>query len=210
MNIVKLFIELLVCLIPAPSLFGISPVFCLDNTTTKLKKNLLRQHLTFLSNRLRRTAVAQQSNETLLNCLEVQTTHTKLNYSQSRQTYPSKMSKHRLSSEVLPKAYDLYLNPELDTGEFTGKVSILVEVLKDVDAIVLNSKMLDVVKVSINNVEGVFETDDAFELLTIYADGKQIIQKGSKTVTIEYRASMKNKIVGLYLSTYNNSEGTRR
>lgn len=210
MNILKLIIKLVVYFIPAPSLFAILPTSALESATTKLKKNLLSQHLTRTSNCFCRTAGAYKRNETLLNRLAVQNTNSALKYSQSRQTYPSKMSKYKLSSEVLPKAYDLYLNPQLDTGEFTGKVSISLEVLKDVDSIVLNSKMLDVVKVSIDNVTGVFETDDAFELLTIYADGKQVIKKGNKTVILEYRASMKNKIVGLYLSTYTNLEGKKR
>lgn len=120
------------------------------------------------------------------------------------------MSKYRLSGKVIPVSYDLYIYPDLEAVNFTGKVNIVVNVTEEVDVISLHSNKLTISSVSIDDVEGSFETDDTYELLNIYASNKSRIGVGSKTVTIDFSATMKDKIVGLYHSTYTNEDGEQR
>lgn len=120
------------------------------------------------------------------------------------------MSKYRLSGKVLPLSYDLYLYPDLAAGSFTGKVNIVVNVTEEVEAITLHSNKLTISSASIDNVEGSFEVDDAYELLNVYASNKSRIGTGSKNVTIEFGATLKDKIVGFYQSTYTNEDGEQR
>lgn len=120
------------------------------------------------------------------------------------------MSKYRLSGKVLPASYNLYLYPNLESANFTGKVDIVIDVIENVDAITLHSNKLTISRAFIDNVESTFEVDETYELLNIYASNKSSIGTGKKTLTIEFGATMKDKIVGLYQSTYTNEDGEQR
>lgn len=120
------------------------------------------------------------------------------------------MSKYKLSGSVRPISYDLYLYPDLTTANFTGKVNIVVNIVEEVESITLHSNKLTISSASIDSEEATFDTDDTYELLNIYAANKARISAGNKTLTIEFGSTMKDKIVGLYQSTYTNEDGEQR
>ena len=53
-------------------------------------------------------------------------------------------ARYRLPRSVLPRHYDLVLEPDLDAVTFTGSEAVTVEVAEPVDEIVLNSADLEV------------------------------------------------------------------
>lgn len=120
------------------------------------------------------------------------------------------MSKYRLNPDVQPTSYDLYLHPKLNDGTFAGRVNIALDILKETNAIAIHSNKLRILSVTIDNVKGNFEIDKEHELLTIYKNDKSGIEQGTRNVTVEYEGNMKNKIVGLYSSTYTNGKGVKR
>src|SRR5688500_18687673 len=53
-------------------------------------------------------------------------------------------SEYRLPRTVLPRHYELTMEPDLDAASFTGEVAIAVEVTEAVTDVVLNAKELDI------------------------------------------------------------------
>lgn len=123
---------------------------------------------------------------------------------------PADMTKYRLPSTAKPSVYDLYLYPDLQTGDFSGKIIIDLEVLEATNAIVLHSNLLTIDSVSYGDGNAATATLDAdYELLEIRrADGLQF-SPGQENVTIEFSGDMKNRIVGLYTSSYTDDRGDR-
>lgn len=120
------------------------------------------------------------------------------------------MNKYRLPESVKPLLYDLYLYPDLKTGLFRGKVNISIEILSETDTITVHSNFLsiDSVKVSSENVK--FALEKSYELLNIKKSDSSTFKIGTENVEIEYNGDMKNRIVGLYTSSYKTSTGEKR
>ena len=53
-------------------------------------------------------------------------------------------ARYRLPRSVLPRRYDLVLEPDLDAVTFTGSEAVTLEVVEPIDEIVLNSADLEV------------------------------------------------------------------
>ncbi|KAK9884990.1 hypothetical protein WA026_009220 [Henosepilachna vigintioctopunctata] len=122
---------------------------------------------------------------------------------------PYIMSKYRLPSTVRPKKYDLYFYPNLDTGSYGGKVVVTLNILKSTDVITLNSKGLSIKNAKVDGEEATASLDEQYELLNLRKkSGKDIDEKNS-VIEIEFEGSMKNKLVGLYRSTYKGAKGLR-
>lgn len=115
------------------------------------------------------------------------------------------MSKYRLPSGIVPKNYDLYLYPYLESGTFEGEVTITLDVTEAKTSVVLHNNKLNITKVSIDDDDDAsFDIDDKYELLTVYAGNKQTIGTGERRLKINFEGDMTNRIVGLYKSTYVN------
>lgn len=133
-----------------------------------------------------------------------------LHRNKSTSNLTKNMSKYRLNPDVQPTSYDLYLHPKLNDGTFAGRVNIALDILKETNALAIHSNKLRILSVTIDNVKGNFEIDKEHELLTIYKNDKSGIEQGTRIVSVEYEGNMKNKIVGLYSSTYTNGKGVKR
>ncbi|XP_023019130.2 aminopeptidase A isoform X4 [Leptinotarsa decemlineata] len=120
------------------------------------------------------------------------------------------MSKYRLPTAVRPLVYDLFLYPNLTTGLFTGKVKVDVQVLSNTDRIILNSNSLTINKVQIDSVVGSYCLDPTHELLTISKADEAGFKIGNATIEIDFSGDMKNRIVGLYTSSYKSASGENR
>ena len=53
-------------------------------------------------------------------------------------------SAYRLPRTVLPRRYELTIEPDLDAARFTGEEAVAIEVVEAVDEIVVNVKELDI------------------------------------------------------------------
>lgn len=120
------------------------------------------------------------------------------------------MSKYRLPSGVVPKSYDLFLYPYLDTGKFEGEVTITLDVTEARTFVVLHNNQLNITKVAIDGNDGTFEVDEKYERLTVYAENQQKIEAGERLLKINFDGDMTNRIVGLYKSTYVNENSNTR
>lgn len=114
-----------------------------------------------------------------------------------------------LPEDVEPIHYDLTLMPNLETGEFKGKVNITLEIRSARNNLMLHSKNLSIdtveltyvnksVSVEVQNVED-RPIDEMIKIVT-----KDILPVGTYYVVLKYSGSMLNRIVGLYMSQYTN------
>lgn len=104
----------------------------------------------------------------------------------------------------------MYVNLYITPFFITGKVNIDISILSDTDRVVVHSKDLKIDSVKINNEIGTYELEPNYELLTIKKTDNSLLKVGDATVQIEFNGDMKNRIVGLYTSSYKNSEGVNR
>lgn len=104
----------------------------------------------------------------------------------------------------------LTLFPENRINIFTGQVNIEVAVLSQTDKIVLHSKGLAIESVKVNNITGSFLLDPTYELLIIQKNDNGHLDVGNATIEIVFSGDMKNRIVGLYTSSYKGANGKNR
>ncbi|XP_057652415.1 glutamyl aminopeptidase-like isoform X2 [Diorhabda carinulata] len=120
------------------------------------------------------------------------------------------MNKYRLPDSVKPLLYDLYLYPDLKTGLFRGKVNITIDILSETDTISVHSNFLSIDSVKLSSESAIFTLEKTFELLNIKKSDNSIFKSGIENVEIEFNGDMKNRIVGLYTSSYKTSTGENR
>ncbi|MFM7263634.1 MAG: M1 family metallopeptidase, partial [Acidimicrobiales bacterium] len=111
---------------------------------------------------------------------------------------------HRLPRTVLPRRYDLSLEPDLANASFTGTVTVTCEVVTAADEIVLNAKEIDVSRVTVNGADSRFSLHDATERLVIDAR----VPAGPVTVMVEFTGILNDKLRGWYRSTFRDDNGT--
>lgn len=123
---------------------------------------------------------------------------------------------YRLPSALIPTNYDLYLNPNVETGVFTGSEIINITVLEATDKIVLHSLYLTIDKVQVYQADGStwfevesFTFDSVREFLIINLK-EQLKVDTFVLLNLEFSGTMANKIVGLYSSSYVKADETRK
>lgn len=123
---------------------------------------------------------------------------------------------YRLPTSLVPTNYDLYLNPNVETGVFTGHEIINITVLEATDKIVLHSLYLSIDSVQVYQADGStwfevksFTFDDVREFLIINL-AEQLKVDTFVLLNLEFSGTMANKIVGLYSSSYVKADETRK
>ncbi|MEY3691339.1 MAG: hypothetical protein RJB57_994, partial [Actinomycetota bacterium] len=111
---------------------------------------------------------------------------------------------HRLPRTVLPRRYDLSLEPDLAGASFTGTVAITCEAVTGADEIVMNAKELEVGRVTVNGADAPFSLHDPTERLVIDAQ----VAAGPVTVVVEFTGILNDKLRGWYRSTFRDESGT--
>ncbi|KAH8359852.1 hypothetical protein KR093_009103 [Drosophila rubida] len=122
---------------------------------------------------------------------------------------------YRLPTALTPTNYDLYLNPDIESGKFNGRVTINITVNEATDQIVLHSLYLDIGTPSVYQSAGaaIVVKDHTLnaerEFLIINLSGKLTV--GSYVLlTLDFAGDMTNKIVGLYSSSYVKADESRK
>lgn len=119
----------------------------------------------------------------------------------------------RLPKEVIPIHYDLFMHPKLKEKTFSGKVTILIDVLDDRSTIALHQKDLNITsaKLKTDGLEEDYEIEissisdpSKYEIFVIST--KNELKPGLYYLSLEFDGSLQNKIVGFYSSTYQNEE----
>jgi Peptidase M1 N-terminal domain len=115
----------------------------------------------------------------------------------------------RLPSAIHPIAYNLFLNPNLETKAFSGNVKIEFNVAEPVPFVTLHSKFLNVTTNKLirnleNGAEGIpikssFEYDK-FEYFIVEPESE--LSAGNYTIDLDFDGRLDGKIVGFYGSSY--------
>jgi puromycin-sensitive aminopeptidase len=120
---------------------------------------------------------------------------------------------YRLSNDVLPQAYRLVLDPDLDAARFEGKVAIDLEITAAVTEIVMNALDLEIGEAILHLADGTslscgVALDAETERVT-FSPGIQI-PPCEGTIEITFTGILNDLLVGFYRSTFIDPEGNER
>src|SRR6202035_3919979 len=122
----------------------------------------------------------------------------------------SPMDPYRLPTAVLPSAYRLRLEPDLDAATFAGTVEIALDVKAATSFIVLNSIELEldapVVRGEGGTSTGTVSVDETLERATLRFDAE--IPAGPVVLSIGFRGRLNEQLRGFYRSTFTDADGT--
>lgn len=127
---------------------------------------------------------------------------------------PETPNKWRLPQGLfVPLEYDLTLRPNLQDGTYSGVVKILFNVKEKLAFVKINSKGLNINAVEVNKrfISGSL-TNDENEIITIKLNPnmEQLKPGENNSLDIKFNGDMKNRIVGLYRSSYVGEDGKER
>lgn len=115
----------------------------------------------------------------------------------------------RLPDAVRPYAYNLFLNPNLETKTFSGNVKIDFNVTEQVPFVTLHSRYLNVttnklIKNLENGAEGIpIKTSFEYEKYEYFiVQPESDLPAGSYTIDLDFTGNLDGKIVGFYGSSY--------
>ena len=114
----------------------------------------------------------------------------------------------RLPRSVLPRRYDLHLEPDLAAATFNGAIEITADVVESTDVLMLNSAELAIHTVSVDGVDRPFELDEQTERLVISLSSPLL--PGTARVAITFTGVLNDKLRGFYRSTFNDEDGVQR
>ncbi|KAK7745508.1 Aminopeptidase 2 mitochondrial [Cytospora paraplurivora] len=118
-----------------------------------------------------------------------------------------------LPANVVPKHYDLTLEPDLTKFTFDGTVTIDLDVAEDSKSISLHTLELDIHSVKVSS-DGKTVSDSpqvSYDEKTQVSkiDFSDVIPKGSKAqLEIKFTGQLNDKMAGFYRSTYKKTDGT--
>lgn len=116
---------------------------------------------------------------------------------------------YRLSDNIIPHAYDLFIQANVDFYSFSGNVTIDIEVKKSTSTIELHAINMTIVdnKVLVNSGNGV-EFSSVFmmynnesEIITIVLD-RALAANTNHTITLSFTGRIEYDMKGLYMSSY--------
>jgi puromycin-sensitive aminopeptidase len=116
---------------------------------------------------------------------------------------------YRLPTTVLPTAYRLRLEPDLEAARFVGVVEIDVEVLESTSAIVLNAIELEldapVVRGAPGEQTGAVDLDESLERATLTFPDE--LAPGRHVLVLRFRGTLNEQLRGFYRSTFTDDAG---
>jgi puromycin-sensitive aminopeptidase len=125
---------------------------------------------------------------------------------------------HRLPRAVVPRRYDLTLEPDLEAATFAGNETIAVEVLTETNEVVLNAVEMEIDEATAEvTTEGqtggeplvaVVALDDDAERATLTFD--RPLPAGEAALHLRFRAVLNDKLRGFYRSTFIDDDGVER
>ena len=112
---------------------------------------------------------------------------------------------HRLPRHVVPKRYEVELEPDLGAATFTGRVVISAEATETTRRIVLNVAELEIRQVFVDGSPAPFSVDEENERLIIGSIDE--ISPGPIAIDVEFTGTLNDKLRGFYRSTYRDDDG---
>ncbi|XP_017474764.1 PREDICTED: glutamyl aminopeptidase-like [Rhagoletis zephyria] len=122
---------------------------------------------------------------------------------------------YRLPDSIYPISYDLYLHPEIDTGNFIGQILIRVNTTRAINQIVLHASKLTINNVYLTGTNNPtvfvknFYLDTVREFLVVELS-EELRAARAFYVGILFEGNMDGQIVGLYSSSYTKADGSKK
>ncbi|KAF2350322.1 Peptidase M1 membrane alanine aminopeptidase N-terminal, partial [Trinorchestia longiramus] len=122
---------------------------------------------------------------------------------------------YRIPTNTIPRHYDLYLHPDLETGTFKGTVDILVEVTSPMTFLVTHCKNMNITQTEVVSLA----SNKSVELVEYFEykpnefwvmRPRVALKPGSYSIKLAFDGSLENKIVGFYKSVYTTAGGEKR
>ncbi|MEI7506160.1 MAG: M1 family metallopeptidase [Actinomycetes bacterium] len=120
----------------------------------------------------------------------------------------SQLDPFRLPRHIIPRRYDLTLEPHLSDATFDGQAIITVDVLATTRFIVLNSIELDIKSVFVDGQPAPFSLDEESERLFIGLIEE--LPPGTAMIDIVFAGILNDKLRGFYRSTYVDEQGKQQ
>ncbi len=120
----------------------------------------------------------------------------------------SELDPFRLPRHVLPRRYELVLEPDLDAATFRGRVVITADVVAPTRLIALNAIELDIQSVHVDGQPATHSLSDEHERLVIGLIDELAI--GTTMIDITFTGVLNDKLRGFYRSTYRDENGMER
>ncbi len=119
---------------------------------------------------------------------------------------------YRLPRNVVPRSYQLRLEPDLATATFAGSETIKVDVVEAVDRFVLNAADLDLTSVSVRvggeTLSAEVELDEKQQRATLRFP--RTIDSGEAELDIEFCGVLNDQLQGFYRSTFTDVDGVEQ
>ena len=117
-----------------------------------------------------------------------------------------------LPADVIPRHYDLTLEPDFSKFTFEGTVVIDLDVVKDTSSVSLHTLELDVHSVKVSTDGAVLSSSPSVSYTadsqTTKIDFDGTLVKGSKAqLELTFTGSLNDKMAGFYRSSYKNEQG---
>ncbi|MGH9227418.1 MAG: M1 family metallopeptidase [Acidimicrobiales bacterium] len=127
---------------------------------------------------------------------------------------PTDTNPHRLPRTVVPRRYDLTLEPDLEAASFAGHEVVAVEVLTETSEVVLNAVELEIDEATAEvpgaggGLAASVTLDDEAERATLTFD--RPLPAGDARLRLRFRGVLNDKLRGFYRSTFTDSDGVER
>ncbi|KAJ1646116.1 hypothetical protein J3B02_000542 [Coemansia erecta] len=120
-----------------------------------------------------------------------------------------------LPTSIWPQHYDIYLNPDIDTGDVSGSVCIEALVTENTKTIAMHAKDISIQRVRlfvndkyIGELQDNIKYDQSLE--TVYVSGKRELERDQRIkLLIEYQTRISDSMYGLYRSKYVDRQGSQ-
>ncbi|XP_058855102.1 endoplasmic reticulum aminopeptidase 1-like isoform X1 [Acipenser ruthenus] len=127
-------------------------------------------------------------------------------------------SSYRLPDSIIPEHYYITIHPDFQNRTFTGRVKILLAVLKDTDHVVLNSKNLQVREALLlplpehhNQKQLSLRLQESVQNEQVAFTSSSTLQAGRKyELFVSYTAALSSSFSGFYKTFYRTRNGTTR
>jgi puromycin-sensitive aminopeptidase len=126
---------------------------------------------------------------------------------------PSDEQAYRLPRTVVPRRYELTIEPDLTAATFTGSEEVQVEVLEPTSTVVLNAAELEIGEAWVTVPDG----GRVPATLTLHPDEERFtltlteeLQPGEATIHLSFRGVLNDKLKGFYRSVFTDEEGNER
>lgn len=107
-----------------------------------------------------------------------------------------------LPTDVVPKHYKLFLDPDLNNFTYKGEVEIDLDVQKPTNSVTLNILDLEIKKAALNGFDAVKATENKDEQ-QIKWEFPETLESGSKAkLKVEFDGILNDKLSGFYRSVY--------